>query len=225
MNIPETPTESFSFLTNTSPNPSSRPTFTVTLAHKPTLSPTPKPPTATPIPTKTLMPAVLDCWPTNENRYIYCIDYLLNIEFEYPAPWGDFYQVLGRGGTSGYEYYYFLNQSPDQDWPVAGGISRDYSEGREGSEYDFAGNIQRICTSDVVCIEVEPQVFLVVVPRIEDLCLAGFTNYSLPYGEILIQLPTNNVINGFEFTHSVFSESAVSEIRDSIAHGKRKYSQ
>ena len=105
--------------------------------------------TFTPSPTITLEPlihepvlisrGILNCSPLG--AFTKCMDDVLNIEFEYPTTWGEIEAVLRTGGYSGYAYdYFFGGKTIAETEPlVAGGRSKDFSEGRGGMSTDFAG--------------------------------------------------------------------------------------
>jgi hypothetical protein len=91
-------------------------------------------PTSTPQPladqSKLISKGNLNCSPLG--TFTKCVDDVLNIEFEYPTIWGEIEAVLRTGGYTGYAYtYYFGGKTIAETEPlVAGGRSRDFSEGR-----------------------------------------------------------------------------------------------
>jgi hypothetical protein len=91
-------------------------------------------PASTPLPladqSKLISKGNLNCSPLG--TFTKCVDDVLNIEFEYPTIWGEIEAVLRTGGYTGYAYtYYFGGKTIAETEPlVAGGRSRDFSEGR-----------------------------------------------------------------------------------------------
>ena len=157
-----------------------------------------------------------------------CVDDVLNIEFEYPTIWGEIEAVLGTGGYTGYAYfYYFDGKMPGGTEPlVAGGRSRDFSEGRGWMPTDFAGygdvGIQSKESCEPrdlypLCEEVRPDVaWMIRFPNAKFLCDGFLSTMLYPTFRIEINSPTNPIINGFVFEAPLFSEQFYGEVESNL---------
>lgn len=192
--------------------------------------------TLTPPPTSTSQPLVhqpefiskgkLDC--SLLGTFTKCVDDVLNIEFEYPTIWGEIEADLRTGGYTGYAYfYYFGGKMPGETEPlVAGGRSRDFSEGRGWTPTDFAGygdvGIQSKESCEPrdlypLCEEVRPDVaWMIRFPNAKFLCDGFLSTMLYPTFRIEINLPNNPTVNGFVFEAPLFSEQFYSEIESDI---------
>jgi len=193
-------------------------------------------PTFTPSPTVTTEPLIhqpelisqgnLDC--SSQGAFTKCIDDVLSIEFEYPATWGEIEAVLRTGGYSGYAYdYYFGGKTIAETEPlVAGGRSKDFSEGRGWMPTDFAGygdiGIQSKESCEPrdlypLCEEARSDVaWMIRFPNAKFLC-AGFLSTMLyPTFRIEINLPNNPTINGFVFEAPLLSEQFSNEVESDL---------
>jgi hypothetical protein len=206
------------------PNP-----ITPTFTHIPIL-------TLTTVPTSTSEPLVhqpeliskekLSC--SSLGTFTKCVDEVLNIEFQYPTIWGEIEAELRTGGYTGYAYfYYFDGKMPGETEPlVAGGRSRDYSEGRGWMPTDFAGygdvGIQSKESCEPrdlypLCEEVRPDVaWMIRFPNAKFLCDGFLSTMLYPTLRIEINSPTNPTINGFVFEAPLFSEQFYSEVESDL---------
>jgi len=192
--------------------------------------------TFTPAPTSTLQPLVhqpeliskgkLNC--SLLGIFTECVDEVLNIEFEYPTIWGEIEAELRTGGYTGYAYfYYFGGKMPSETEPlVAGGRSRDFSEGRGWMPTDFAGygNVgiqgKESCEPrDLypLCEEVHPDVaWMIRFPNATSLCYGFLSTMLYPTFRTEINLPNNPTINGFVFEAPLFSEQFSDEVESDL---------
>jgi hypothetical protein len=161
----------------------------------------------------------LDCAP--QGAFTRCIDEVLSIEFEYPTAWGEIEAVLRTGGYSGYAYdYYYGGKTIAETEPlVAGGRSKDFSEGRGGVSTDFAGygesGLQfktEACDTNgkdlfPICQEVAPDVaWMIRLPNANYICNSAPGFYTTPVFRIEVNLLNNPKINGFVFEAPFLSE-------------------
>jgi hypothetical protein len=156
--------------------------------------------------------AILDC--ENTNGYIKCYDENLKISFEYLSVLWDNLQPIVEWGETGYSYKYFTGSSPD--WPVAGGVSRDYSAGREGSIFDFGigqstDSAEVICEwfSTSACYEVKPNVFLAIKSSDANrVCQEAQWEWGLWYPSVVVAIipPDGSIVSGFAFIDSFLSQ-------------------
>jgi len=159
-----------------------------------------------------------------------CVDDVLNIEFEYPAVWGEIEAVLRTGGYTGYAYdYFFGGKAIAETEPLmAGGRSIDFSEGRGGMSTDFSGygdaGLQKkgSCDSSMndlfpLCQKVEPDVtWMIRFPNAKYICESAPGFYSTPVFRIEVNLPSNLRINGFVFEAPFFSEQFSKQIETDL---------
>ena len=201
------------------PNPTIPLTLTETPTSEPTITLTSTYETAQRTPVEQI-PYSLDCKPAG--TLIHCHDTLLKMSFDYaPGMWKVIQPKLEWGYGAGYVYGYFPKDHPD--WPIAAGISRDYSAGREGTDFDFgAGNtseetVGEQCEGYDVCFEVKPGVVMIVSPPIGQFCQIGKTVINWPpYILVHIQLPENKVINGFVFSKYFTTEQATTKLNELV---------
>ncbi|MGC1376404.1 MAG: hypothetical protein WA821_09280, partial [Anaerolineales bacterium] len=177
------------------------------------------PPTATPgvivtPPPRATSDGKLTCAPVSKSTDR-CVDEVLQVVFEYPAAWGAITAHLRKSAMTGYAYDYTLNGKSISDSApfMAGGRSKDFTEGRGGMPTDFAGygqgglQVPAGCDSDwhksfALCKAVGPNVaWMIDLPSAASLCAnAGGPGFSLtPIFRIEINLPKNPSINGFVF--------------------------
>jgi hypothetical protein len=160
-----------------------------------------------------------------------CIDDVLAIEFEYPTAWGEIEAELRTGGYSGYAYdYYFGGKTIAESEPlVAGGRSKDFSEGRGGVSTDFAGYGDKglqfkkgACDSNwkdsfPICQTVTNDVaWMIQFPNARYICNSAPGFYTKPVFRIEINLPNNPTINGFIFEAPSFSEQFSNEVKNDL---------
>ena len=159
-----------------------------------------------------------------------CIDNVLNIEFEHPAAWGEIEAVLRTGGYSGYAYdYFFGGETIAETEPlVAGGRSRDFSEGRGGMSIDFAGygdtgmQVKESCDPNwqdlfPICHEVASDVtWMIRFPSARYICESAPGFYTTPMFRIEVNLPNNPTIHGFVFEAPFFSEQFSNEVESDL---------
>jgi hypothetical protein len=183
--------------------------------------------TAPPLPTSTpyslptpIRPAIisqgdLNC--TSQNSFVKCRDDVLEIEYEYPAVWGEIEATLRAGGDSGFAYdYTFSAFSSEQNLTVrAGGRSKDFAEGRGGVRTDFKGYADRSYQSR--CDDIKAYIPICEVMKVDVVLLMEFpdafhicedppgTLYR-PITRIEINLTANPMINGFVFISPFLSE-------------------
>ena len=157
---------------------------------------------------------VLDC--SRGAVFTQCNDSLLRIRFEYPTAWGTLKTNLSSG-DAGYEYEYNVSLPGSDNFSrIAGGISGDFTEGREGTVFDYKGwEIE--CNDYDYCLPIRPGVVVYIVPTITDFCEAGKTIYSWPPDFVVaIQLPQNEAIHGFAFVHGFISETTGAKLDNLI---------
>jgi hypothetical protein len=155
----------------------------------------------------------LEC---KQNRgSIKCHDTLLGMSFEYSQDlWKDILPKLEWGGDNGYEYSYFIDSSPD--WPIAGGRSRIYSEGREPVIFDLgtrdsANTEEDICGwfSAAACIKVKPNVYLAIRSsdgtQCESIPISIYWGWWYPEAVIAVKLRDQSIINAFTFASAFLS--------------------
>jgi len=171
----------------------------------------------------------LDCSPLGS--YTHCVDPILNIEFEYPAVWGEIEAVLRYGGYSGYAYSYrFSNHILDKtDYLATGGRSKDFADGgRGGWSTDFAGytdsdpqDKQEACDArwnDIfpICKKVSQDVtWMISFPKATYFCNRGQLDL-IPFFRIETNLPNNPTISGFVFETSFLSEQFSNQIESDL---------
>jgi hypothetical protein len=174
----------------------------------------------TPIPTELPLDVIvverLGC--TTEVDYVKCDDSILGVEFEYPAIWGDIERTLKRGDT-GLAYSYRISKpAPEQKHFIeAGGISRDFTEGRGGKLTDFSGFGDKTGCEyyywGSICEEISKNVIIVLIfPNADTICDPGPTVLYSPIALIAIDLPENPIINGFIFVSPFLSEKQDQEL-------------
>jgi hypothetical protein len=186
----------------------------------------------TPGPTVTSEPLIrekLDCSVLGD--FTKCMDEVLGMEFEYPTAWGEIEAVLRPGGYSGYAYdYYYGGKTIAETEPlVAGGRSKDFSEGRGGVSTDFAGygksGLQYKKEScdpkwqDLfpICQQVAPHVaWLIRLPNANYICNSAPGFYTTPVFRIEVNFPNSEKINGFVFEAPFLSEQLSNEVESSL---------
>jgi hypothetical protein len=192
----------------------------------PTVTPTPPPP-ATPTPLTyadllnrygdwsdldggTPVPAAAQVACLPQGEVVHCHDTLLEMSFRYPTFMGQLLMTqIKKGGYAGYAYTYLFD---DQE-SVAGGRSKDYSEGR-GPRFDdtagFTGRTdEEICAffSAAICQKLSPgAVLLGILPQADGLCSDFFQPF--PRGILVLDLPQHPLINGFSFSFPFLSPEA-----------------
>lgn len=189
-------------------------------------------PTSTPEPLvhqpKLISKEKLSC--TSLDTFTKCVDDVLNIEFEYPTIWGEIEAVLRTGGYSGHAYdYYFGGKTIAETEPlVAGGRSKDFSEGRGGVSTDFAGygdtgmQLKESCDPNQqdlfpVCQKVSSNVtWMIRLPNAEYICNSAPGFYTTPVFRIEVDLPDNPTINGFVFEAPFYSEQFFNDIKNEL---------
>jgi hypothetical protein len=188
------------------------------------------PPSPSPIPPNIISKVQLICTPQSD--FAKCTDHTLKVEFEYPAIWGNIEAVL-RTGDTGYAYSYTFDALSVEQASVilAGGRSKDFSEGRGGMITDFKGfgdnSSQTRCASVrefiPICHEIKLNVVLLLdFPEARSICdpVPG-TLYS-PIAILDINLPTNPVINGFRFVSPFLSghslEKLNADLRETLGY-------
>jgi hypothetical protein len=145
------------------------------------------------------------------------------IEFEYPAIWGEIEAIL-RTGDTGFAYDYTISALSPEQAPLilAGGRSRDFTEGRGGMITDFMGFgdglSQNRCASarDLIpiCEEIQPNVVLLMdFPKAKHICDPTPGVLYSPIAIIEINLPDNAWINGFRFVSPFLSELLAGDLR------------
>ena len=157
--------------------------------------------------------------------YAQCADSTLGLEFEYPTQWGNIEATLRRGQT-GLEYLYrFANPAPEFTGYIgAGGISRDFTQGRGGTYTDFAGfGGQSGCDYydwGKVCEEISQAVVLVLFfPIANHICDPGPTVMYSPLALIAVDLPENPTVQGFVFTAPFLSAEQESALHALLGIG------
>jgi len=151
--------------------------------------------------------------------YAWCEDRTLGLEFEYPYEWGEIEAILRRGDTGQeYLYHYSLIGATDIYGHRAGGLSRDFSEGRGGSYTSFKGfGVRNGCQyyeSAFLCEEISQEVVLVFYyPTADSICRPFDNPVFSPIALIAIDLPENPFVNGFVFAVPFLSEEFEAEIQ------------
>jgi hypothetical protein len=159
-----------------------------------------------------------------------CVDKNIKIEFEYPAYWGKLEAELRTGGYSGYTYTYtFSARSTSEGFsPFASGLSKDFSEGREGTLSDFSGydnhhgtmcDWHRLALFPI-CQKISSGVsWLIYYPDASYLCeTAGMLGAGgkTPFIRIEIDLPNNPTINGLVFEAPFLSEQSSNQLESDL---------
>jgi hypothetical protein len=175
---------------------------------------------------------VLNC--AAQNNRVRCYDETLQIEFERPPVWGEIEAVLREGGDAGYAYEYrFTSQTVASEFPLmAGGRSKDFTEGRGGIFTDFRDygdnySSQNRC-HDVqayrpICEEIQTNVVLLMgFPDAHSICEMFPGGIFTPIIFIEINLPANATINGFVFVTHFLSDmemnALVADMRDILGY-------
>lgn len=209
----------------------------VTVPPPPTQTPTP-PSTHTPIATATSSPTSmpssalqrvkLNC--KQLETFAKCWDETLNIEFEYPISWGEIETWMLPGGYTGYRYdYFFGGRTIGEAEPLlAGGRSKDFSEGRGGMPTDFSGytSSKDRCAdvSDLypICLAIKSDVvWMIRFPDSEDFCyfiaadVVSKTKWQ-PIVRIEINLPINSTIQGFVFEAPFLSAQLLEQLNSDL---------
>lgn len=212
------PTATYTHTPTSTPTLKQTPTATSKPSNTPRPTKTPAPPTVTKQPDYTPIPLPepdVKCSQLSSGFYE-CSDTLLQIEFEYPRSWGTIVPRLSRGETGqAYEYDFGI---------TAGGRSSDFSMGRGGTRTDFKGfskiSYEDICRihNAAFCQSVKPDVIvMVLLPTAEDICAPAPGKTFRPEFIIMVDLPTNNWINGFLFSSNFTSyqlQSTLNSILD-----------
>lgn len=194
--------------------------------------------TFSPVPTPTLQPLVhqpeliskgtLNC--SLLGTFTKCVDNILDIEFEYPTIWGEIEAELRTGGYSGYAYdYYYDGKTIAESEPlVAGGRSKDFSEGRGGVSTDFAGygntsmQLKESCdpTQKIlfpICQKASSNVaWMIRLPNAEYICNSAPGFYTTPVFRIEVDLPDNPKINGFIFEAPFYSKQFFNAVKNKL---------
>ncbi len=155
----------------------------------------------------------LACTPSGD--FAHCIDERLGIEFEHPTVWGTITSTFSESNYCGYSYNYDL-------WTrgiVASGVSGNFMEPHGGGAGTFGGftysNSPGPCRQygASICEEVEPGViFMVRVPEAQWVCNPSSGVFHQPEAIVAIDLPDNEIINGFGFISPFLSDSRQQEI-------------
>ena len=161
-----------------------------------------------------------------------CVDEVLQVVFEYPAAWGAITAHLRKSAMTGYAYDYTLNgKSVSDSAPfMAGGRSKDFTEGRGGMPTDFAGygqgglQVPAGCDSDwhksfALCKSASPDVaWMIDLPSAASLCAnaGGPGSFLTPIFRIEINLPKNPSINGFVFQSPFISAQLADQLKNDL---------
>jgi hypothetical protein len=169
-------------------------------------------------------------------------DKLLNIEFSYPAEWGQLKAYL-KGNrpadgvqadpTYGYAYEYML--SGRSVGLNIGGRSTDFTEGRGSIPTDFKGfeNLKpaEFCNTYLPgslkkCSVMNPnQIYAVQVPTSAMFCpQVPDSVFTEPSVILFVNLPNNKKINGFVFNFNFLSDDMDKVLSDAIAYNQEKCS-
>jgi len=203
----------------------STPPFTATYTITPISIP---PATITPIPTLDIDKVKLNC--IQLGIFAKCIDKTLNIEFEYPISWGEIETWMLPGGTTGYRYdYFFGGRTISGAEPLlAGGRSKDFTEGRGGMPTDFSGftsaedRCNEVKEQYPICQVIKPDVvWMERFPNAEDFCYrisADVVNQTKwqPIVRIEINLPNNSTIQGFVFEAPFLSAQLLEQLNSDL---------
>ena len=146
-----------------------------------------------------------------------CVDDLLQIQFKVPNTWGEIEGVLRKGDT-GKKYFY---QFSGNDRLSSGGLSRDFSEGRDRFFTDFWGffgldhdGICRLYVDVPICEEIKPDVYLFYLfPDARYVCDPGPGSVGYPLIILAIDLPHNETINGFVFVDELLAGETKAELK------------
>ena len=217
----------------------------------PTKTLTPSPgeitPTATDIPTQTPtlisnsqtesiihQPKLISKWNlkcSSLDKFTQCVDDVLNIEFTYPANWGEIEGVLRTGGYSGYAYdYYFDGKSISETEPLVGRWKKQRFFQKVGVACPRilpgmeikACNYKKSCDPILkdlfpYCQKVSSNVtWMIRIPNSQYICESAPGFYTTPVFRIEIDLPENRMINGFVFEAPFFSEKFSNEIENEL---------
>lgn len=198
-----------------------------------TFTPIPPALTSTPTLTPTYQPQSISKEKLNCSSlgiFTKCVDDVLAIEFEYPTAWGEIFAELRTGGYSGYAYdYYYGGKTIAETEPlVAGGRSKDFSEGRGGTSTDFGGygdtgmQLKESCNPSLkdlfpICEQVIPDVtWMIRLPNAKYICNSSPGFYTTPVFRIELNLPNNPTINGFVFEAPFWSEKFFNQIKGDL---------
>lgn len=155
-------------------------------------------------------------------------DEVLGARFQYPASWGFLRGRLSTGDT-GYQYLLFARPeqySNEQGDLIAGGISRDFTEGRGGMFTDFRGfqgrPISAVCRdySARICTRVSSRVvFMVALPSAANICGEGMVWITEPMMFVGVNLPSNVTVKGFVFVKPLLSTTQSAELTALLGTG------
>lgn len=128
--------------------------------------------------------------------------------------------MISHGGYAGYAYgYSFTNREfVDQINLGAGGRSSDFSEGRGAFITDYLGIPGQLdCSAEFfqpgLCQAIAPQILLIYeFPEARSVCDPGPGTRFKPIAIIKINLPQNNIINGFLFVSQFLSPAKQLEL-------------
>jgi hypothetical protein len=179
--------------------------------------------TPPPMPTRLVVTTRPDC--SSGADAIQCHDAVLGLKFAYPSAWGQITAQLFTGDTgSGYEYQFSSSTSRI----VAGGRSRDFSEGRDRMLTDFGGwdsgpGVPRpedsIAYGAIVSNVLQANIVLVnLFPAAHYVCNPDPGIFS-PIGILEINLPASGKINGFVFAAPILSDQLESELAGILGVG------
>jgi hypothetical protein len=190
-------------------------------------------PTITPVLTPAYLAKLkkLNCTPLES--YFHCIDGTLNIEFEYPTSWGEIEALMEPGGYTGFSYdYFFGGRTIGEAEPLlAGGRSKDFTEGRGGMPTDFWGftssegrcaEVSAFYPDVQICQEIKSDVvWMVRFPDSEHFCYRiaeDFVNEAVwqPVVRIEVNLPLNSTIHGFVFEAPFLSDPLKEQLNNDL---------
>jgi hypothetical protein len=159
------------------------------------------------------------------------MDETLGIEFEYPTSWGEIEVDLRPGDYTGNAYdYFFGEKTMAQSEPLlAGGRSKDFTEGRGGMPTDFFGfdntpsdmRCSQVSAFYPICREVKPDVvWMIRFPDSEYFCFRVAMDAPKPtfnpVVRIEINLPQNPIIQGFVFEAPFLSEQLSDDLNNDL---------
>lgn len=190
--------------------------------------PTVTPPSPTPIPPFETPENALTCH--LGEAFTKCYDLVLGIEFEYPNEWGNltgsFRRAMALNGMgewvpSGFAYDYWFHGMNI----ISGGRSRKFGEDRGGVLMDFSGfpppyGEDFICNQwpfyrpNEICNKIKPNVFLVIsLTNSMDFCANEFGRDIEALAFVALEIPDNDLINGFIFGTNILGADVIEEVR------------
>jgi hypothetical protein len=162
-----------------------------------------------------------------EETLLVCEDEIIKYSFSLPEGW-----VLGitgilRPGETGVQYGYDLSRaiSARPNKLQMGGVSWDFTDGREGLLTDFAG-FETDSTTErcaqfqgaLICEPItEEVIFMFLFPDAEGLCVDGQQFLGRPLALIAIDLPDNELINGFVLVGDYLSPALLENYEEDLA--------